>query len=80
MRAGVVGASGYTGVELLRLLAGHPELEVVTVTADSNAGAPVTDLYPSLTGAYDGVTFAALDDAPLDGLDVAFLGLPHGES
>jgi N-acetyl-gamma-glutamyl-phosphate reductase len=80
LRAGIVGASGYTGVELLRLLAGHPELEVVTVTADSNAGAAVTELFPSLTGAYDGVAFAALDGAPLDGLDVVFLGLPHGES
>ena len=80
VRAGIVGASGYTGVELLRLLAGHPVLEVVTVTADSNAGVAVTELYPSLTGAYDGVAFAALDDAPLDGLDVVFLGLPHGES
>ena len=79
-RAGIVGASGYTGVELLRLLAGHPELHVVTVTADSNAGAAVTELYPSLTGAFDGVAFAALDGAPLDGLDVVFLGLPHGES
>jgi N-acetyl-gamma-glutamyl-phosphate reductase len=80
VHAGVVGASGYTGVELLRLLAAHPDIEIVTVTADSNAGAPVADLYPSLTASYDGVTFAALDDAPLDGLDVVFLGLPHGES
>jgi N-acetyl-gamma-glutamyl-phosphate reductase len=80
VRAGIVGASGYTGVELLRLLAGHPEVEVVTVTADSNAGAAVTELFPSLTGAYDGVAFASVEDAPLDGLDVVFLGLPHGES
>jgi N-acetyl-gamma-glutamyl-phosphate reductase len=80
VRAGIVGASGYTGVELLRLLAGHPDIEVVTVTADSNAGAAVTDLFPSLVGAYDGVAFASVDDAPLEGLDVVFLGLPHGES
>jgi N-acetyl-gamma-glutamyl-phosphate reductase len=71
VRAGIVGASGYTGVELLRLLAGHPELDVITVTADSNAGAAVTELFPSLTGVYDGVTFVGLDDAPLDGLDEA---------
>ena len=53
-RAAVVGGSGYTGAELLRLLAGHPEIEVALVTADSNAGATVGDLYPSLAAAYDG--------------------------
>jgi N-acetyl-gamma-glutamyl-phosphate reductase len=79
-RAAVVGASGYTGAELLRLLASHPELEVVHVTADSNAGARVTDLYPSLVSAYPQLEFAPLDAGELDGLDVAFLGLPHGES
>ena len=47
-RAAVVGGSGYTGAELLRLLAGHPEIEVVHVTADTNAGAAVGSLYPSL--------------------------------
>src|SRR4029450_3724009 len=40
----------------------------------------VTDLFPSLVGAYDGIAFASVDDAPLEGLDVVFLGLPHGES
>lgn len=79
-RAAVVGASGYTGAELLRLLAGHPELEVTHVTADSNAGALVTDLYPSLAPAYPGLRHCALDAADLDGLDVAFVALPHGES
>jgi N-acetyl-gamma-glutamyl-phosphate reductase len=77
---GVVGASGYTGAELLRLLAGHPELEVVHATADSNAGAPATALYPSLAAVYGDLEFAALDPAALDGLDVAFVALPHGES
>ena len=79
-RAGVVGGSGYTGAELLRLLAGHPEVEVVHVTADSNAGSKVGELYPSLLAAYPDVEFARLDAAALDGLDVVFLGLPHGES
>ena len=79
-RAAVVGASGYTGAELLRLLASHPELEVVHVTADSNAGARVTELYPSLVSAYPQLEFAPLDAGELDGIDVAFLGLPHGES
>ncbi len=79
-RAAVVGGSGYTGAELLRLLAGHPELEVVTVTAETNAGAAVADLYPSLGPAYPAMHYAAVDPADLDGLDVVFVALPHGHS
>ena len=79
-RAGVVGGSGYTGAELLRLLATHPDLEVVAATAQTHAGSAVADLYPSLTPAYPDLTLEALDAAALDGLDVVFLALPHGES
>lgn len=80
-KTAVIGASGYTGAELLRLCARHPDLEVVSVTASSNAGAPVTDLYPSLGGAYDGMTFEAFDPQALpDGVELAFVALPHGES
>jgi N-acetyl-gamma-glutamyl-phosphate reductase len=79
-RAAVVGGSGYTGAELLRLLAGHPEIEVALVTADSNAGAPVGELYPSLATAYEGLTYERVVPADLAGLDVVFLCLPHGES
>jgi N-acetyl-gamma-glutamyl-phosphate reductase len=79
-RAAVVGASGYTGAELLRLLAGHPEIEVVHVTADSNAGAAVTTLYPSLQSAYAGLEYAPYDATDLADVDLAFLALPHGES
>ena len=79
-RAAVVGGSGYTGAELLRLLAGHPEIEVVHVTADSNAGRPVTELYPSLAQAYPHLDYEAFEPAAVDGVDVVFLGLPHGES
>jgi N-acetyl-gamma-glutamyl-phosphate reductase len=79
-QAGVVGGSGYTGAELLRLLAGHPDLDVVHVTANSNAGAEVGALYPSLGAAYPGLEFASFDPAALASLDVVFLGLPHGES
>jgi N-acetyl-gamma-glutamyl-phosphate reductase len=79
-RAGVVGGSGYTGAELLRLLAGHAEIEVVHVTAESNAGATVAALYPSLAGAYPRVEYASYDPADIAGLDVVFLALPHGES
>jgi N-acetyl-gamma-glutamyl-phosphate reductase len=79
-RAAVVGASGYTGAELLRLLAPHPEIEVAHVTADANAGAPVGALYPSLAAEYAHLDYAAFDADALTGLDVAFLALPHGES
>ena len=79
----MVGGSGYTGAELLRLLAGHPDIEVGLVTADSNAGARVRDLYPSLAAAYPDLVYDAHDTAvgsDLAGLDVVFLALPHGES
>ncbi|HZP30425.1 MAG TPA: N-acetyl-gamma-glutamyl-phosphate reductase [Acidimicrobiia bacterium] len=79
-RAAVVGGSGYTGAELLRLLAGHPEIEVVHVTAEANAGKAVTELYPSLARAYPGVTYEAFEPGSVEGADVVFLGLPHGES
>jgi N-acetyl-gamma-glutamyl-phosphate reductase len=79
-RSAVVGASGYTGAELLRLLAGHSEIEVAHVTADSNAGASVAALYPSLAAEYPGLEYATFDPSDVEGVDVAFLALPHGES
>ncbi|MEM7341739.1 MAG: N-acetyl-gamma-glutamyl-phosphate reductase [Actinomycetota bacterium] len=79
-RVGIVGASGYTGAELLRLLAGHPTFEVVVATGDSQAGTPLAELYPSLTLAYGDRTFDRYDPDTLDGLDVVFCGLPHGVS
>jgi len=80
VRVGVTGASGYAGAELLRLCASHPELEVVVAGADSQAGQLVSSLYPSLAGAYPGLRFGKVGAEDLDGLDVAFLALPHGES
>jgi N-acetyl-gamma-glutamyl-phosphate reductase len=77
---GVVGASGYTGAELLRLCAQHPEFDVRYATADTNAGTAVVDLYPSLAAAYPGTAFEVYDVDRLDGLDLVFLALPHGES
>jgi N-acetyl-gamma-glutamyl-phosphate reductase len=79
-RAGVAGGSGYAGAELLRLLAGHPEIEVVHVTADSNAGAGVAELYPGLLGAYENLRFSPLAAGDLTGLDLLFCTLPHGAS
>lgn len=77
---GIVGGSGFTGVELLRLLAAHPELEVAHVTGDSAAGQRVGQLYPSLAGAYGDLTYEGYDVGAFEGLDLVFLALPHGQS
>lgn len=80
MRVGVVGASGYTGAELLRLAAGHPEMDVVLATGDTQAGTPVAELYPSLRPVYGDLVFTPYTPEAVDGLDVVFCGLPHGAS
>jgi N-acetyl-gamma-glutamyl-phosphate reductase len=79
-RVGIIGASGYTGVELLRLCALHPDLEVVYATGDSQAGTAAASLYPSLAAAYPDLVFAPYNAADIDGLDLVFLALPHGAS
>jgi N-acetyl-gamma-glutamyl-phosphate reductase len=79
-RIGIIGASGYTGAELLRLLAVHPSLELVWATGDSQAGTGVADLYPSLAAGYGDLVFRAYEPAMADGLDLVFLCLPHGAS
>ncbi len=79
-RVGIVGASGYTGAELLRLIAGHPDLELVVATGDSMAGRRAADLYPSLATGYPDLVFSEFDAAAVDGLDLVFLGLPHQAS
>ncbi len=80
LRVGIVGASGYTGAELLRLCSGHPELSVAYATGETSAGTRARDLYPSLAAAYPDLAFEQFDPASCEGLDVVFLGLPHGES
>ena len=80
LKVGILGASGYTGAELLRLCAQHPEFEVVYATGDSQAGTLAASLYPSLAAAYPNLVFEDFDPARADGLDVVFLGLPHEAS
>jgi N-acetyl-gamma-glutamyl-phosphate reductase len=80
MRVGIVGASGFTGAELLRLCAGHPHFDVVVAGADTQAGQLVAEVYPSLAAAYPGVRFGSPGPDDLAGLDVVFLALPHGRS
>lgn len=80
IRIGIIGASGYTGAELLRLAHGHPELSVELATGDTQAGTRVGHVYPSLAAAYPDLVFDAYDPARAEGLDAVFLGLPHGAS
>lgn len=79
-RVGVIGASGYTGAEMLRLLHGHPDLDLVVATGDSKSGTRIAELYPSLAAAYGDRTFDAFTPELVDGLDLVFCGLPHGVS
>jgi N-acetyl-gamma-glutamyl-phosphate reductase len=80
VRVGIIGASGYTGAELLRLAAGHPDYEVVVATGDTQAGTRASSLYPSLAVHYPDLVFSEFDEAATAGLDLVFLGLPHEAS
>ena len=71
LNIGIVGATGYTGIELLRLLASHPNANVTAITSRSEAGISVADYFPSLRGIYD-LAFQAPEDAGLDKCDVVF--------
>ncbi len=79
-RVGIIGASGYTGAELLRLAAQHPSYEVVYATGDTQAGVRAASLYPSLAARYPDLVFEAFDPSRAEGLDLVFLGLPHEAS
>ena len=73
---GIVGGTGYTGVELLRLLAQHPQAEVVTITSRAEAGRRVDDLFPNLRGHYE-LAFSEPDVAQLSACDIVFFATPH---
>jgi len=79
-QVGIVGGSGYTGAELLRLCHGHPDLEVAWATGDTQAGTAVAGLYPSLAAAYPDMVFVSFDPAQAAGVDLVLLALPHGAS
>ena len=79
MKTAVIGASGYVGGELLRLLAIHPHFQVTVVSAHSNAGEQVTTVHPQLQS-YAGRSFVSTDSIDFSLLDLVFLALPHGES
>ena len=77
---GIIGASGFTGAELLRLAASHPDFDVVMATGDSQAGTRAADLYPGLSAAYPDLVFEPFDAARARSLDLVFMGLPHEAS
>ncbi|MCP1289315.1 N-acetyl-gamma-glutamyl-phosphate reductase [Chromobacterium sp. S0633] len=77
IKVGIVGGTGYTGVELLRLLAGHPSARVTAVTSRKEAGMKVADLFPSLRGRID-LAFSTPDEARLRDCDVVFFATPNG--
>jgi N-acetyl-gamma-glutamyl-phosphate reductase len=77
VRIGIVGGTGYTGVELLRLLAQHPDAEVRVITSRKDAGTRVAAMFPSLRRRYD-LAFADPADADLKACDVVFFATPHG--
>jgi N-acetyl-gamma-glutamyl-phosphate reductase len=81
-RVAVAGASGYAGGELLRLLAGHPDLEIGPVTGQSSAGRPIAEVHPHLAGvpSLAARPFDALESVAGSGCDLVFLALPAGES
>ena len=75
--AGIVGGTGYTGVELLRLLAGHPRVALEVITSRAQAGQPVSAIYPNLRGHLD-LAFSEPDPAALGACDVVFFATPNG--
>ena len=77
IRIGVLGASGYTGADLVRLLAGHPAAEIRLMTADRQAGKAYETVYPHL-GALALPDLQRVEEADWTSVDVAFCGLPHG--
>ena len=77
IKVGIVGGTGYTGVELLRLLAQHPEARLHAITSRKEDGMPVSDMFPSLRGRVS-LAFSDPAKAPLNGCDVVFFATPHG--
>lgn len=72
-RVGIYGATGYTGFELIKLLARHPEVEIAFATARSAAGQPLSDVFPTLID----LPLVGVEEAELDGVDLIFTCLPH---
>ena len=80
IKVAIVGGTGYTGVELLRLLEGHPQADVRTITSRKEAGIAVADMFPSLRGLkrFGGLRYVGPAEAQLSACDVVFFATPHG--
>ncbi len=79
-KVAIIGASGFTGAELMRICSTHPHIEVIAATGETQAGKRVADLYPSLAAAYGDMEYVPTDDMSVLEADLVFLGLPHGAS
>ncbi|WP_311515373.1 N-acetyl-gamma-glutamyl-phosphate reductase [Oligella urethralis] len=77
INVGIVGGTGYTGVELLRILSQHPQVELKAITSRSEEGVAVADMFPSLRGKVD-LRFVTPENAALNQCDVVFFATPHG--
>lgn len=80
IRTAILGASGYVGGELLRLLAAHPELAPAKLFGDSKAGQPLAAVHPHLAAACSDLVIEKFEDGALDGVELVFAALPHGHS
>lgn len=78
-RIAVIGASGYTGADLVRLAARHPDIEIAALAAKTHAGKPLADVFPHLAP-LNAPDLLDLDDVDWNGIDAAFCGLPHGSA
>ncbi len=76
LTVGVIGAAGYAGVELTRLLLAHPDFELAVITSNADAGTPLAQVYPAFAGVSD-LVFSAHDDPALASCDAVFLAVPH---
>ncbi len=77
IKAGIMGAAGYAGAELVRILAQHPDFAIQAITSDSDAGTPLVELYPAFVGSLDNLVFVPHDDPSLLDCDVVFMAVPH---
>ena len=78
-KIGIIGATGYTGSELVRILSEHPEIEITVITSETHAGKPFSDVHPFFDGRVN-FTLSSMDELNPEELDLVFLALPHGVS